>query len=240
MINHPMNVLRSNRSQALLGALLLESALLASGAWLLTHTVQAAPAAEKRGPVRIALVSPPKPSVPKPPTPKPPPPKPKPKPPKPKPLPRPKPPPPKPHHVVHHAVPVPKPVPRTIPTPKPLPVPPPPPPPTPVVHTLPPQPATSNQLALFAARVHAAVQASLIYPISARVLGLTGRTKVGFTYRDGHVSGVRLLISCGYPALDRAALNAVRDARYPPPPAALASKTQTLTIWVRFKSSSSD
>ncbi|AOU99814.1 hypothetical protein BI364_15995 [Acidihalobacter yilgarnensis] len=235
-----------DRSGALLGALLLEAALLLGGGWWLMHHAKDVPAAQKAGRVRVALVSPPKPPAPKPvvhtppPKPKPPPPKPKPlpkpPPPKPKPVPKPVPKPkPKPHRVVHHVAPVPKPVP---PKPKPVADPP---PPVPVVHAAPPpRPATSSLLMIFAAQVHAAVQAVLIYPLAAKDLGLQGRTRVGFDYHDGRVSHVHLLTGSGYASLDRAALAAVRDAHYPPPPPSLADKTQALTIWVRFRAQSSD
>jgi protein TonB len=64
--------------------------------------------------------------------------------------------------------------------------------------------------------------------------GMSGRTRVAFTYRDGTVSDVRLVVSSGIGLLDRAALAAVRDAVYPNAPAELAGKVLSKQLWVTF------
>lgn len=64
--------------------------------------------------------------------------------------------------------------------------------------------------------------------------GIAGRTRVAFEYRDGAVSGARVVVSSGVALLDRAALAAVRDANYPKPEPAFAGKTLTEQLWVNF------
>lgn len=88
--------------------------------------------------------------------------------------------------------------------------------------------------ATFEGAVRAAIQSALRYPESARMAGMTGQTRVGFDYRDGQVSNVTMLTSSGMDMLDRAALAAVHDAHYPPPPATQAGKTLHQQLWVTF------
>lgn len=160
----------------------------------------------------------------------------KPQPPKPKP-PEPKPPPPKPvHHVVRHQEPRPIPKPQIVqsaPTPQPVAVPlPPVPKPPPVPDTA---PAVSD---VFKETVREAVQAAVRYPYAAREGHITGKAQVSFTYLDGSVANPKILVSSGYSMLDRAAIAAVEDAAYPPPPSRLAGKTLTFEVWVNFTLSS--
>ncbi len=91
--------------------------------------------------------------------------------------------------------------------------------------------------ASFEGRLLQAVQAEARrnYPAAARLMGITGRVTVGFTYRDGvvHVTGVTQ--SSGTASLDRAALAAVQNASYPPPPAELAGHTLVKIVHVKFE-----
>ena len=166
----------------------------------------------------------------------------------PAPKPQPKPPvqPPRPHVVqpVHHVVhaqpprPVPAPQPAPVPAPTPVPVPAPAPVAAPPVAAQPPAPATppapSHVSPTFESRLRDAIQAALHYPASARMAGISGRTRVEFQYRDGVVSAVRVIASSGAGLLDRAALAAVHDAHYPMPEAGFAGKTFTEQLWVNF------
>jgi protein TonB len=102
-------------------------------------------------------------------------------------------------------------------------------PPAPVPTTLPATPTASFEGAL-----RAAIQATLRYPESARMAGMAGRTRVAFQYRDGVVSGVKVVISSGMGLLDRAALAAVQDANYPKPEPAFVGKTLSEQLWVTF------
>jgi protein TonB len=143
-----------------------------------------------------------------------------------------------PHHVQHVAPP--KAAPVSTPTPAPAPmlpsatptdVPPAPrpPPPPPVAPAAAAAPTASLEGAL-----RAAIQAALRYPESARMAGMSGRTRVAFQYRDGVVSDVSVVVSSGVGLLDRAALAAVRDAAYPKPEPAFVGKTLSEQLWVTF------
>ncbi len=216
-------------------ALVLESAALAALAWFLSRPAPPPPPQ----PIEITL-SRPKPA-PKVVAPKPPPPKPKPPPPRPKPQPRPRP-----HPIVHpHPRPLPPPPqPRIQPPPAPLPsaqpampvAPPPPPPPPP--RTPPPKPDTAALRLSFEALLREAIQDAVHYPESARLMRVEGRALVSFRFLDGRVNRVRIVRSSDVPALDQAALQAVRKAPYPPAPAALAGRAMSFVIWVRFHLSS--
>ncbi|WP_406868358.1 energy transducer TonB [Paraburkholderia fungorum] len=86
----------------------------------------------------------------------------------------------------------------------------------------------------FDASLRAAIETALHYPEAARMAGLSGRARVAFIYRDGAASDVRLAVSSGIGALDRAALAAVRDAVYPQPAPGLAGKPLSKQLWVTF------
>jgi protein TonB len=86
----------------------------------------------------------------------------------------------------------------------------------------------------FEAQLRAAVQAAVRYPASARMMHLTGKALVAFTYQDGMASQVLLIRSSGAGELDQAALAAVHAARYPMAPQALAGQSLRFQVWVRF------
>ncbi|NPT43956.1 TonB family protein [Paraburkholderia sp. 1N] len=100
----------------------------------------------------------------------------------------------------------------------------------------PPQPAQAPAAptASFEGALRAAIQAALRYPESARMAGMSGRTRVAFQYRDGVVSDASVVVSSGIGLLDRAALAAVRDAAYPRPEPAFVGKTLSEQLWVTF------
>ncbi len=219
-------------------ALVVEAALIGGVLWYARH----APAPPSPPPpMQIVLEAPkPAPKTVAPPAPKPPAPKPIPKPmPKslPKPLPKP---------VMHRVAPKPAVPPPPLPTPKvqapPAPVPnthpampvaapaPPAPPPPPA----PPAPDLASIKADFEAQLRSAIQAAVRYPTAARLMRLTGKTLVAFTYRDGQISGVRVVTSGGSDLLDNAAMDAVRSAPYPATPRQLQGQSMTFDIWVRF------
>ncbi len=210
-------------------ALLIEVVVLVAMAWWVSRPAPPPPPQ----PVEITLTQPkPQPKVV---TPKPPPPKPKPPKPKPKPLPRPKV-----RHIVHpKPLPLP-PKPRIQPPPAPVPAarpampvaPPPPPPPPP---RKPPKVDTAALQMSFEVLMREAIQDAVHYPEAARLMQVEGRTQVAFTFLDGRVSQLRVVHSSGVPSLDRAALQAVRTAPYPAPPAALAGRPLAFVVWVRFR-----
>ncbi|MBB2929277.1 TonB family protein [Paraburkholderia silvatlantica] len=144
-------------------------------------------------------------------------------------------------HVAHAAAPQPVHAPQqSAPSPSPTPAPapaaalpepaqPPAPAPAPVA-----APAPARVSASFESALRAAIEAALHYPESARMAGISGRTRVAFQYRDGVVSGATVAVSSGVAALDRAALAAVRDADVPKPESGFAGKTLTEQLWVNF------
>ncbi len=73
------------------------------------------------------------------------------------------------------------------------------------------------------------------YPAAARLMGSTGQAVVAFEYRDGAVHVTGLAQTSGSPVLDRAALAAVRNASYPPPPGDLAGRTLVKLVHVKFE-----
>lgn len=215
-------------------ALLLECLMVGSVVWWLVYRHEVVPAAVK-APMHISLVTlapaKPRPTPPKPAPVVQPKPKPQPKPqPKPKPVPRPTP---KPvHHHVHH--PKPKPVPKPVTKPAvtpPVAKAPPPPPPQPVQAVS----ASPDEMALFSARIKAAVQAAVRYPPAARMMHRQGQARVAFDYLDGKVSQAHLVQSSGFPMLDRAAVAAVNRADYPMPLAKLAHRLMHMSVWVQFR-----
>ncbi|CAB3803256.1 hypothetical protein LMG28138_05308 [Pararobbsia alpina] len=143
------------------------------------------------------------------------------------------------HHVVTHAQ---APKPAVVPPPQPAPTPAPlapsdaptEPAPAPRPAPAPPPAAPSTGSPSFEGALRAAIQAALHYPESARMAGMSGRTRVAFQYRDGVVSDVRVVVSSGMGVLDRAAVAAVRDAAYPKPESAFVGKTLSEQLWVTF------
>lgn len=212
-------------------ALAVEAAILALAWSLLQHKSAEPP--QERPPVLLSLTSEP--------PPRPAPPAPKPEPPHPVVQPRPKVVQPvrRVEHVAPRAVPVPVPVsPQAAPQPTPAPAPTPAPVAAPPVAAQPPAPmappASSHVSPTFESELREAIEAALHYPESARMSGISGRTRVEFQYRDGVVSAARVVVSSGVGMLDRAALAAVRDANYPKPEAGFAGKTLTEQLWVNF------
>jgi len=81
-------------------------------------------------------------------------------------------------------------------------------------------------------RIRVAIQAVLRYPAAAAAMQLTGQAQVQLTYQLGAVRNIKLKQSAGNPLLDRAALSAVRDARYPAPPPEVGDRALLLLVWV--------
>ncbi|USU19184.1 TonB family protein [Paraburkholderia fungorum] len=210
-------------------ALVAEALLLGGALVFLTHK---APAPVELPPTTLTLAAPPAPTPPAPPAPKPVVPTP----------PKLQTPPVRPVVPVHHLVthtPPPKPAvaPPLQPVQAPAPVTPsvaptepaPAPPPVPA-----PSAAPTTASPSFEGALRAAIQAALRYPESARMAGMSGRTRVAFQYRDGVVSDVRVIVPSGLGLLDRAAVAAVRDAAYPKPDPDFVGKTLSEQLWVTF------
>lgn len=218
-------------ARAFIAALTLELLLLGGLVFWLGRPI--APAAPGTPAMKISLVTLPPPPAPPPPKVAPPPPVPVPVLPPPVPVPQPKPKPrPKPKPIVKKI----KPVPRIV---KPVE------PPHPVARQtvqLPPTPAPTVQpaespdvMASFDSEVRAAIETAVRFPYAAQLMHQYGKARVAFDYRDGAVSDIRLVQSSGFPMLDPAALAAVRDAQYPPPPPEARGRVLHYEVWVRFR-----
>lgn len=92
----------------------------------------------------------------------------------------------------------------------------------------------SGAVASLQGRIRAAIQAALRYPPAAVAMQLTGRAQVQLEYRSGGVREVLLTRSAGSPLLDRAAISAVRDARYPAAPPEVGDRPLLLLVWVEL------
>jgi len=109
------------------------------------------------------------------------------------------------------------------------PAPPPPPPPPPV------QAGPAGPSADYIAKVRAAVQAAFVYPAAARALEFRGRTRVAFKLLDAAPIGAKVLVGSGMNLVDKAALQAVQNAVYPPTPADQKSLELSFEVWVEFR-----
>ena len=87
---------------------------------------------------------------------------------------------------------------------------------------------------LYAAKVHAAVQAAHVYPLAAVAMHYAGRVRVEFHLRDGMPGESHIVVPSGIGMIDRAAMSAVQNARYPSPPPELRGEDMVYQVWVEF------
>lgn len=99
----------------------------------------------------------------------------------------------------------------------------------------PPPSGPSDKELEFAARVKAAIQAAVVYPMAAKQMGYRGRAVVEFIYRDGGVMQTHVVQSSGRVMIDNAALAAVSAARFPTPPDSLKGKEVPYRVTVMFE-----
>ncbi len=232
---------------ALLAGLVVE--LIAFGALLPALTLQKPPPSDHQSIVKLSVIAPAPPAPPTPPPPKPVPPPPKPVVPPPVPVPPPPPmpvappvplPPPlaPPHHMVARRPPPPRrhvvPPRVTPPVQQPPPVEQPPPP------AAAPAAPSAGELDLFQAEMRRAVQAAAVNPASAELAHEAGVVRVRFVYEDGVASGITVIGSSGYPLLDQAAMQAVRNAQFPPQPPDFAGRADEVQVDVIFRAAAED
>lgn len=99
-----------------------------------------------------------------------------------------------------------------------------------------PDPAAAQ--ADYAAQVQRAVSRARVYPEVARARGLEGRVVFQVVLSgDGRLLASQLLRSSGAMSLDRAALETVRRAKYPPAPEATAAERRPFAVEVVFTGS---
>lgn len=218
-------------------ALLLEVAIIAALLWLAEHDAAPPPPA----PMQIVLDTPrpaPQSVIPR----APPPPKPLPKP-IPKPVVEPKRRPVPPKTVpppVQSPPPLPVATPKVVATPSPVPDTKPAMPvvaPSPPPKRLPPARDAPNVVSIkanFEAKLRTSIQAAMHYPRAARLMRLSGKSQVRFTFAQGRATAIAISQSSGDSSLDQAAINAVQNAKCPPIPSALANKVMHFQLWVIF------
>jgi protein TonB len=85
-----------------------------------------------------------------------------------------------------------------------------------------------------------AVRRAAITPQAAEMAHEAGITRVGFTFLNGAVSNISIVASSGFPLLDDAAMQAVREARYPVTPATMRGQAEAVQVDVIFHASATD
>jgi periplasmic protein TonB len=66
-------------------------------------------------------------------------------------------------------------------------------------------------------KMHQAIYAALRYPAQTAYYAATGVTAIEYDFADGHASNVRIATTSGDKLLDRVAVAAVKNAKYPAP-----------------------
>jgi TonB family protein len=107
--------------------------------------------------------------------------------------------------------------------------------PAPVAAPAPAPAAPPGPSSEYIAKVRAAVQAAFVYPPAAAALGIPRRTRVAFTLHGAVPVDARVLIGSGMAMMDRAALQSVQAASYPPPPPEMKGADASFEVWVEFK-----
>ncbi|WP_143530023.1 energy transducer TonB family protein, partial [Salibaculum halophilum] len=93
--------------------------------------------------------------------------------------------------------------------------------------------ATRQLMAQWGSGVHRAIARRKAYPHGTRASG-TARIRLTLT-GDGQLAALGVASSSGDAALDRAALDAVRAARYPAAPKALGAGPHSFTVPLSFQ-----
>lgn len=93
----------------------------------------------------------------------------------------------------------------------------------------------AGAIAQLTGQVQRAVQQAAAYPPVARRMALQGRVQIRFDYAGGAVSDIAVAHQSDAPILDRAAMQAVRDASYPPAPAPIGRRRLAMLVWVDFR-----
>lgn len=83
-------------------------------------------------------------------------------------------------------------------------------------------------------RVHNAIYAALKYPAAMTFQAATGITTIKYKLFNGQPSGISVSRSSGNPILDRAATNAVKDAKYPLLPNSLVDVQIPDVVYIIF------
>jgi len=84
------------------------------------------------------------------------------------------------------------------------------------------------------------VQQAAADPAAAEMAHEAGIVRVEFTYLDGVASNIEVIASSGFPLLDDAARQAVRNAMFPPQPADMAGRADDIVVDVIFRPAAAD
>ena len=153
--------------------------------------------------------------------------------------PNPPPPPPPPPNTPIPKLPTPQPLSEVPAIPSPIPVPnaiPPQPPQPPPVATPPPKVDLAAVRASFEEDLRQCIQNQALshYPREAILAGQSGTVTVNFNYASGKISNVTVKRSSGTRSLDRAAMDAVRQARCSAPPSEFMGQSFNFTIPIQY------
>ncbi|MGH8378184.1 MAG: energy transducer TonB [Gammaproteobacteria bacterium] len=100
-------------------------------------------------------------------------------------------------------------------------------------HAAPPE-KTCDESELLKARMHKAIYDAIKYPPNALYTSWKGVVAVKFNYLNGHVKNARIIASSGTGILDRAAMRAVKSAKYPPAPSAFQNRQVSDIVYIIF------
>lgn len=100
-------------------------------------------------------------------------------------------------------------------------------------------PDNGQALAALEARIDDAVRRQAVMPPAAIRQHRDGRAQLRFSYLDGTVDSIAVAQSSESRLLDAAAVQAVRAAHYPAPPAGLRGRRLALQVWIDFRLASS-
>jgi TonB family protein len=100
-------------------------------------------------------------------------------------------------------------------------------------------PTDGQAMARLEASIDDAVRRQAAMPPAAIRQRREGRAQLRFSYLDGAVAEIAVAQSSQSRLLDDAALQAVRAAHYPAPPASLRGRRLALQVWINFRLASS-
>lgn len=94
-----------------------------------------------------------------------------------------------------------------------------------------------DPMAIYRGQVNAAIQSATSCSSAAKDMNLKGKTRVQFNLLDSIPSATSVVNSSGIPMLDNSALNAVKNAKYPKPPAEFVGQTKQMSVLVNLNCS---
>jgi protein TonB len=93
---------------------------------------------------------------------------------------------------------------------------------------------------MFQAAMRRAVQEAAVNPAAAELAHEAGVVRVSFIYQNSVASAITVIGSSGFPLLDEAAVQAVRNAQFPPQPPDFAGRADQVQVDVIFRAAATD